>query len=81
MPDKLQTAENKRNLGVDTQYPNGSHLRLMVKPSKPEKLAMRPTEDDYALVTKLRKKLGVDSSQIIRLALRKLAEAEGLKAS
>ncbi len=74
-------AENKGNKSVDTLYPVGSHLRLMAKPSKPEKLAMRPTEDDYALVTKLRKKLGVDSSQIIRLALRKLAEAEGLKAS
>jgi len=81
MRDESRVAENKANKGVDTRCPNGSHLRLMSKPSKPEKLAMRPTEDDYALVTKLRKKLGVDSSQIIRLALRKLAEAEGLKAS
>jgi ribbon-helix-helix CopG family protein len=77
----MQADENKGNLGVDTSYPIGSQCSAMVKTSKPEKLAMRPTEDDYALVTKLRKKLGVDSSQIIRLALRKLAEAEGLKAS
>jgi ribbon-helix-helix CopG family protein len=78
MPDNSRDAENKENKSVDTAYPIGSQCYAMAKTSKPEKLAMRPTEDDYALVTKLRKKLGVDSSQIIRLALRKLAEAEGL---
>lgn len=39
----------------------------------------RSNEDDQRVIAKLRKKLGIAESQIVRLAIRKLAEAEGLR--
>ena len=41
---------------------------------------LRPTEEDQKLLLRLAKKLGVGDSQLIRLALRALAEKEGLTA-
>lgn len=38
----------------------------------------RPTDDDQRVMRQLQNKLGVGASQIFRLAIRKLAEAEGL---
>lgn len=52
----------------------------MVKPITSPKLSVRPTDDDMRLVNALRKKLGVDVSQILRLALRALASKEGVAA-
>ena len=40
---------------------------------------MRLTADDRKLLLALRKALGVDNSQIMRLALRALAKKEGVK--
>ncbi len=53
-----------------------------VTKSKPPKLniTIRPTPDDVKIVASLRKKLGVDTSQIFRLAIRALATKEGLPA-
>ena len=77
-------AENKGKIilldPLDSRVPLGTSYEPMKKQSIPAKVAMKPTPEDYAIVTKLRAKLGVDSAQILRLALRKLAEAE-LKAS
>lgn len=42
--------------------------------------AIRFTSDDKKIVVALRKKLGVDTSQIIRLAIRALATKEGVAA-
>lgn len=48
---------------------------------KPAAIAMRPTKDDWRIMAKLREKFGVDNSQIIRLAIRCLADVENLRAS
>lgn len=66
---------------LDNRVPLGSSYEPMKKTPIPAKLAMKPTPQDFSIVTRLREKLGVDNAQILRLALRKLAEAEGLKAS
>lgn len=66
---------------IDTMVPSGTQCVSMKKHPIPQRVGLRPNRDDYRLITKLKEKLGVDNSQIIRIALRKLAEAEGLKAS
>jgi hypothetical protein len=80
----FRDAENKGKIKLleplDSRVPLGSQYEPMKKTPIPAKLAMKPTPEDYSIVTKLRAKLGVDNAQILRLALRKLAEAE-LKAS
>ena len=43
-------------------------------------MSVRPTSDDWKLLDSLRKKLGVDASQIFRLGLRALATKEGVSA-
>lgn len=42
-------------------------------------IGFRPTVDDVRILGLLHKKLGVDTSQIFRLAIRKLAAAEGVQ--
>lgn len=42
--------------------------------------SVRLTDEDRKLVAVLRKKLGVEISQIVRLALRALATKEGVQA-
>lgn len=79
--EKSQVAEFKKKKVLALSVPDGSQYEPMKKQPIPTKLALRPTPEDFAIVTKLRAKLGVDNAQIIRIALRKLAEAEGLKAS
>ena len=52
----------------------------MVKREKlPPMIGVRPTHDDLALVAALRKKLGVEKSQLLRLGLRALATKEGVQ--
>jgi antitoxin component of RelBE/YafQ-DinJ toxin-antitoxin module len=41
-------------------------------------ISIRATEEDKKLLAKLRKKLGVEVSQIVRLGLRALAAKEGV---
>lgn len=41
-------------------------------------ITIRPNDADFKLLNSLRKKLGVDPSQIFRLAIRALASKEGL---
>lgn len=77
--------ENKGKINLlyplDTRVPLGASYEPMKKTAIPAKFAMKPTPEDFSIMTKLRAKLGVDNAQILRLSLRKLAEAEGLKAS
>lgn len=77
--------ENKGKINpadpLDNRFYIGTQCVPMAKKSIPSRVGLRPNPQDYSLISKLRDKLGVDNSQIIRLALRKLAEAEGLKAS
>lgn len=49
------------------------------KPPKPN-VTIRPTPEDQKIVAALRRKLGVDTSQIFRLAIRVLATKEGVTA-
>jgi len=51
------------------------------KQEKPDKIQIRPTDEDFAIIQAGQRKHGLDMSQIIRMALRRFAEAEGLKAS
>lgn len=44
------------------------------------KINIRPTPEDEKLVSALHRKLGVDTSQIFRLAIRALAVKEGVTA-
>ena len=64
---------------IDTLHPIGSQYAPMKKKPIPTKVALRPTEEDYSIISKLRGKLGVDNSQVLRIALRRLAEHEGLQ--
>ena len=50
-----------------------------MKPSRtPRAVTIRPTVDDYRILTALRKKLGVNASAVIRQALRALAAKESI---
>jgi antitoxin component of RelBE/YafQ-DinJ toxin-antitoxin module len=51
----------------------------MPKKNSPN-ITIRPTDEDRKLIAAFRKRLGVDVSQIIRLALRALAAKEGMTA-
>lgn len=46
---------------------------------KPDKIQIRPTPEDFAIIQAGMRKHGLDMSQILRMALRRFAEAEGLK--
>lgn len=52
-------------------------LPRMANLSNPN-ITVRVTDDDKKLLAKLRKKLGVEVSQIVRLGLRALATKEGV---
>lgn len=78
MPDS-RDAENKGNKVLDGRGHHGTQCLSMTKQSIPEKVGIRPTAEDHKIITRLCAKLGVDKSQIIRIALRRLAELEGLQ--
>ena len=45
---------------------------------KQSKINLRATPDDQKIIVALRKALGVDTAQIVRLAIRALATKEGV---
>jgi hypothetical protein len=51
-----------------------------VKANNSAQINIRPTPEDQKLVAALHRKLGVDTSQIFRLAIRVLATKEGVTA-
>ena len=55
-------------------------MATKIKPNKSGILSMRLTAEDYAVLYKLGRKLGIKSAQIVKIALRKLAESEGVAA-
>lgn len=77
--EKSQVHENKPKKVLAMHDSSGVQFYPMIPKQIPEKIMFRPTPDDFSLVSKLGKKLGLGQSQIIRLALRRLAEAEGLQ--
>jgi len=78
MQDKSRVADSKANKVLALSHGMGVQSSPMSPKQIPEKIMFRPTPDDFALVTKLGKRLGLGYSQIIRLALRRLADAEGM---
>jgi antitoxin component of RelBE/YafQ-DinJ toxin-antitoxin module len=46
-----------------------------------ENKTMRANREDLKIISALEKKLGVSYSQVVRIALRKLAEREGIPAA
>jgi len=82
MRAKLQVPENKAKKVVAFDTARGVHCHPMAKKQeKPDKIQIRPTDEDFAIIQAGQRKHGLDMSQIIRMALRRFAEAEGLKAS
>lgn len=80
MRNKFRAAENKGNKVLAMRDSAGVQLTPMApKIQIPEKIMFRPTEDDFSLVSRLGKKLGLGYTPLLRLALRRLAEAEGLQ--
>jgi len=51
-----------------------------VKVKSSPQINIRPTTEDVKIFAALRRKLGVDNSQLIRLAIRVLATKEGVTA-
>lgn len=49
------------------------------KQEQPKLRAWRPTVEDHKLMQELKFKLGVNEPALLRMGLRKLAEAEGLR--
>lgn len=54
-------------------------VSAMKKQTIPDRIAFRPSPEDFTILTKIGAKLGVDNSQVIRIALRRLFELEGLQ--
>ena len=52
----------------------------MKPPRTPRAVTIRPTVDDYRILAALMKKLGVNTSAVVRMALRLLAAKEKVKA-
>jgi hypothetical protein len=57
-----------------------ARMAKVVKNGNAPNLTIRPTAEDKKLIAILRKRLGVEVSQIIRLGLRALAAKEGVSA-
>lgn len=79
MQAESQVAETNPKIVLAFDKPSGVQFDPMSPKKIPEKIMFRPTPDDFSLVSTLGKRLGLGQTQIIRLALRRLAEAEGLQ--
>lgn len=67
---------------IQVGYSNDTMSKGKSKPKIMPKIAIVPTEEEMEIVNAGRRKHGLKSaSEIIRMALRRFAEAEGLKAS
>jgi hypothetical protein len=52
----------------------------MAPERKPATICIQPTDEDFSLVRKLMRQLGLNQSSIVRLGLRVLAKKEGVTA-
>ena len=48
-------------------------------PVMPKSITFRPTVEDKRLIDRLAAKLGIKTSQVIKIAIRRFAEAESMK--
>lgn len=70
------------NFSLDTEnalHYIASNMSKGKQKSSIQSVTMRPTAEDIALLEKLKAKTGLAQGSVIRLALRRLAESEGLK--
>ena len=86
MQGKSQVAENRPNKMLDTKSDYVIHLHPMTqrkpKPTKDTKITFIASPAEQQIITAGLEKFGVRKmSEVIRMALRKFAESEGLKAS
>lgn len=76
----MQLIENTPNSVVDTKYNSVIQCDAMKKrQSKTELIGFRAKPQDKAIIQAGQNKHGLDRSQIIRMALRRFAEAEGIR--
>ncbi|HEX3156757.1 MAG TPA: hypothetical protein VHV32_19165 [Candidatus Angelobacter sp.] len=90
MPDKTRVVDSKANKvftlpltsNIQIGYSNETMSKGKTKSKIMPKIAIVPTAEEMEIVNAGRKKHGLKSaSEILRMALRRFAEAEGLKAS
>ncbi len=79
---KLQVAENRDNLVV-ANISKKSNLYPMKRNKTviPAKVTFTPSPEDFAIIQRGQKKHGIKITEVLRMALRRFAEAEDLKAS
>jgi len=78
--DSETTSESHKNPKKDVD--NGLtllHNASVMQKQRPQHLAIRPNREDWKLLDMLSAKTGLVGANLIRLALRRLAEKEGLK--
>ena len=79
---KSRVTENKANRVVDIGIQKSKVDSAMAKKSKvPAKVSFTPKADDHAIIRSVQEKHGISITDVLRMALRRLAEAEQLKAS
>ena len=71
---ELQVAEFRANSPLDRCKTMPDTLSAM-----PKTITIRPSVDDRKIIDRLASKLGIKTSQVIKIALRKLAESENLR--
>lgn len=77
---KTQVTETTKKKPVAKVSYTGLHCKPMAKLNKrPKPIQIRPNDSDAAIIQAGMKKHGLDQVQIIRMALRRLAEADNLK--
>jgi hypothetical protein len=90
MPDESQVSDFKANKvsrfpltpNIQVGYHSGTMSKGKSKTKIMPKIAIVPTAEEMEIVNAGRKKHGLKSaSEILRMALRRFAEAEGMKAS
>lgn len=82
--EQLQTSENKPILIVDncnTNAYSSTHMKRNTKTEKmPVVVTFRPDPDDYKIILAAKRKHGLKkTTDLLRMALRRLKEAEGLE--
>lgn len=79
--NQLLSTENNFTKGIDKQNTNAIHSYAMAikAKKKPEQINFRPKDDDYRIIEAGMRKHGLDAAQIIRMGLRRFAEAEKLE--
>lgn len=77
MPDKSRVAENKEKIILSTHLTDVRQEGRILP--MPKTITFRPAVEDRRLIDRLASKLGIKTSQVLKIAIRRFAEAEGMK--